>query len=341
MPHAPDQQSSHVTQAARCTEPKTLLQKAALVLQWLTFGCIVVAGLFLVPRAGLALFGALFALGDAAGAPGASGFHFLDGLWFAAWFLWLRDAPLLELLGILIASLIVTHILYRIRFYAPAIVVALAVFVVAAPFAFAEIYFTKSGASLPQSASLGVNVLAYRTLSTDPRVEGRFGLDNKHVYCSGDILRGANPETFVLVPSGTDSLGHVLEGYAKDDQHVWWTGNEIPNADPASIKVMSGNEHVREAWASAYATDSRAVYFQGKVIPNADPSSYVLLPDIYAKDKSHVWSGLRLIPEANPATFQILDYNSHCYLKQNKNCPPDARDDKQSYLHGQVIGQVQ
>jgi hypothetical protein len=122
---------------------------------------------------------------------------------------------------------------------------------------------------------------------------------------------------------------------------VWWMCNPIQDADPASIRVLSGNEHVPEALANFYAIDSRAVYSRGKVIPSADPFSYVLLTNSYAKDYGHVWSGTYLIPEANPATFEILDYESRCYLKQNPNCPPDARDDKWSFLHGQVIGKVQ
>lgn len=318
-------------------EHKTITQKIARFFYYLTIICTVVTGIALIPKAGLTLFGTLFALADAAGAPNSTGFGLLDVARDFVTFLWISGAPLLELLGVLVVSLAITHVLYKKRFYTWASIAAVVLLVVAVPFARAAIYFSMSGASLPLSVP-GVDTLTYKTLSTNSRVEGRYSLDKNHVYCSNQILPNADPATFAIIPGQGKTTGFA--DYARDANYVWFACTQISDADPATFAMVGSSVQADSGWADAFAKDSHVVYFQGTAISGADPTSFVILTDNYAKDKNHVYIATTIMQGADPATFQIVNNPSICYANQDPNCPPDAKDSKQLYLHGQVIGQV-
>jgi DKNYY family len=91
--------------------------------------------------------------------------------------------------------------------------------------------------------------------------------DVNEVFESSSIIKGADPDTFVLLQ---DKVG--IATYAKDKAHVFYYGKIILGADPATFQILPS---VFVDYSSLdYARDKNAVYGNGVVVPGADPANF-------------------------------------------------------------------
>ena len=183
-------------------------------------------------------------------------------------------------------------------------------------------------------------------------VNARFGKDKQHVYYSGIVTAGADPDTFFVLDSqgyakdavrvyyevdssdlsdsftpivGADSktftsIGHK---YAKDAHHVFLKGKMIEGADAPTFTFVGIPKATFNPYMY-YTKDSRNVYFEGGMLSGADPQTFVFIPDmgndmsLYAKDKNHVYDTYigTLVEGADPESFVVLN---SIYAKDKKN----------------------
>ena len=122
-----------------------------------------------------------------------------------------------------------------------------------------------------------------RTMPRTPSfqvIDDRFAKDGQSVYCRGQIVPGADPRTFVLVPSLW-----VIKKYGKDDKHVFLDAKLIEGADPATFQTY---DH-----AGWWARDAAHVYQEGTLYPIADAATFSVGEDSYHNtkifDKSNVY----------------------------------------------------
>jgi len=118
-----------------------------------------------------------------------------------------------------------------------------------------------------------------------------FARDKNHVYKSGEVLAGIDPETFELV---TSSIW-------KDRRAVYYDSsqNVIAGVDPATFEVVGRN----------YGKDKNSVFYLQhpfKKLPNAEPASFRVVDDKYAKDKRQVYYYANLLAGAQAASFQVF-----------------------------------
>lgn len=115
-----------------------------------------------------------------------------------------------------------------------------------------------------------------------------YSKDKNAVYYScGEILEGADPETFV----------HLGDGYGKDKNQIWYANKTIERADVASFVLLD----------NFYAKDKNRVYYEGNPLLESDSSSFVLLEDfLYAKDNENVYFAGFLLKEADIDTFMVI-----------------------------------
>lgn len=98
-----------------------------------------------------------------------------------------------------------------------------------------------------------------------------YARDNNHVFVYGEVVSGADPNTFIAL------CGHSMQleafcAYGKDTKHVYAYTQIVPNADPATFVSLSTNNDTNKnnagkSWIGG-AVDSSA-YYSGYV-----PSQY-------------------------------------------------------------------
>lgn len=143
---------------------------------------------------------------------------------------------------------------------------------------------------------------------------------------------------FILVLSGCQTNNSekikIDDFYEKDSSNVYYTyGNEVlKDADPETFERLD-SIHI-------YAKDKNHVYYAYKRLDNLDIDAQTfdfIDGSIYAKDKNKVYyknheGELTVIENANPEKFELIGVEYNCeYL---------ARDDKNYYYQGFVLGNV-
>ncbi|MDR2882839.1 MAG: DKNYY domain-containing protein [Alistipes sp.] len=123
-------------------------------------------------------------------------------------------------------------------------------------------------------------------------MEGRrWAMDKNRVYHSGDVVAGADVDTFLPIDSH----------YAVDKNHVFAYNKIFEGADPATFHVLDDD----------YALDADSVWFRDEAlvgtIAGADSETFEILGYLYAKDKNAVYYKGTVLPEvSDPATFRLL-----------------------------------
>lgn len=148
-----------------------------------------------------------------------------------------------------------------------------------------------------------------------------YGADIHHVYYLGEILKGADPASFV----------NINDECWKDNSTVYWQGLVVKGADPRTFVPLKNGwfkdarqgysgfafpMHVRdltsfEPIADEWARDSKAYYasytantMQGEVV-GADYSTFRILKGSYARDRKHIYWGTRVIENADLGSFKV------------------------------------
>lgn len=113
-----------------------------------------------------------------------------------------------------------------------------------------------------------------------------YAVDGFHVYWHGEIISGADPQTF----------SYLQFDYSRDVTHVYYRTATVSGADPRTFTSID--------WQ--YFKDSAHVYVRGMPIRNADPATFSLLSrswypeDKLARDADHVFFGANVIYDADP-----------------------------------------
>jgi hypothetical protein len=94
--------------------------------------------------------------------------------------------------------------------------------------------------------------------------------DKDHVFTSGYVIEGADPETFLPLewPYSRDKSG-IFVNYVK----------KLEGADPETFEVLLGG----------YQKDKNFAYYHHGIIAGADPATFEVLNDDYAKDKNYYY----------------------------------------------------
>jgi len=137
-----------------------------------------------------------------------------------------------------------------------------------------------------------------------------FEKDSKYVYFDGNIISGANIQTFQITTSYKDLI------FAKDDKKVYFgkkSFNGSLNADPKTFQII----------LFGYAKDKNKIYWPTKTWPQqiswADLKTFRVINDRFAKDKNSVYVANTKIEEADPATFAISRIDDRMTYAKDKN----------------------
>lgn len=103
--------------------------------------------------------------------------------------------------------------------------------------------------------------------------DGRYGVDKNYVFLFGNILKGADPNSFELVKGSS-----YLKMYAKDKSYVYLENTKIEGANPKHFKLLNGN----------YSTDENSIFYDESRF--ASISKYFeIIDDYYSKDNEDVY----------------------------------------------------
>jgi DKNYY family len=164
-----------------------------------------------------------------------------------------------------------------------------------------------------------------------------YAKDEKGVYLFGNIILGADPNTFlVLGPSDAPEGSLSGDTYAKDKNQIYLDGRPLPSYVDVDSFVL-----VYDAVGdpTSYAKDKNNVYnaYDGSIVSGADPRTFKVLSPYYAEDKQNVYSfdgptsnvaGTSVTPiGANPSTFHLVSGDTDY----------DASDGKTDYYHGRPV----
>jgi hypothetical protein len=138
-------------------------------------------------------------------------------------------------------------------------------------------------------------------------IDKDYARDNQHVYWEAGVIKGADPNKFV-----------VLGSLSSKNQTKVWRDREIIGADPASFQIVDGAnlwskdkkdlssfKIINGGWArdgvAYYATPQFAP--KGKV--DCDYSTMRVLSELYAVDKNRAYYGWTPIPGVDVKTFRV------------------------------------
>lgn len=187
----------------------------------------------------------------------------------------------------------------------------------------------------------GKTVQGADAASFEQLAEWEYGKDKRCVYWRGDLIAGADPQTFEL-------LGHL---YSRDRHQVFWQEKPIPGADRDTFVILDGprlwsrdagdvffadeaigvkdpkNFRVLDKTGASgghWATDGVAYYnvsqYKAKGILPSDYATTRLLNEAYAVDKRQAYFRTQPIANSDPSTFSALNElyavdASHAYFE--------------------------
>ncbi|GAB3987305.1 hypothetical protein GCM10028807_07020 [Spirosoma daeguense] len=136
--------------------------------------------------------------------------------------------------------------------------------------------------------------------STNVTAEGiAYARDNRYVYRSTEIVDGADPATFAVVP--------MFNGYyvTYDRRYVYSRDQPIDGANGSSFRKITELVFTdgRNVWGLAVGKDT---YWNRMTA--VDIMSLKSAGTYYAQDKKHIYLGNDQLAEADPATFIETGY---------------------------------
>ena len=140
-------------------------------------------------------------------------------------------------------------------------------------------------------------------------LEYPYSKDEHKVYYENEVIAGANPRSFSVIPNSR---------YSKDEDAVYYPNSPVRkiDADPSAFKLIPGGD-------GAYGSDGKSIYFVGKKIEKVDLESFRVLgiglnTDVgygepmfysYARDKDNVFCEGGILPGADVKTFVLKGKN--------------------------------
>lgn len=159
-------------------------------------------------------------------------------------------------------------------------------------------------------------------------------ISNGKVFCYGDIIEGADP----------DSFSYLFGSYAMDKDYLYYyidikiprkaTPTAVPNGNQQYIRhaeqilyqgeAISNQADSFEIISDEYAKDALHVYSHGKIIEGMVPNGFTVISPYYRKDKNQAYFFNTAIPESDPETFKVLN-------------DAISKDKKNLYYKGNII----
>lgn len=153
--------------------------------------------------------------------------------------------------------------------------------------------------------------------------QSRYAIDKNSVYYEEKKLAGADPKTFVSLPSY----------YGKDKHYAFRGASKIEGANGETFKILEGGVYSRDnkdyffETAALHVSDIKSFKFLNEVdkysgwakdkthyyiffnkYPLADYESFTHLGKGYAKDKWQAYFEDKVVEGADPATFTVIKY---------------------------------
>ncbi|MFA6304739.1 MAG: DKNYY domain-containing protein [Patescibacteria group bacterium] len=146
-----------------------------------------------------------------------------------------------------------------------------------------------------------------------------------YVTLYGEPIIGSDPKTFKALP---------VAGFAKDKNNIYLGGKKLENIDYTTFSFVDEVEKTISLKAGLavekeYFKDKNNVFYyyfeydgdkpkemRGyivKKIEGADPASFVMVNNIFAKDKNHVYEYDQILSGIDGETFELLNDNSKSY----------------------------
>lgn len=160
-----------------------------------------------------------------------------------------------------------------------------------------------------------------------------YAVVNEKVYFSGNVLTGADPDSFITYDQKDYENDHSASLYASDKHSFYYFGKRVASVDPLNIKgrfightlywfndtqvilrnqiIEAANPHtfasIDENWSYSEIDRVYSVYYSGKRLKSVDFDSFRVFFSAYAKDKNHIYYGANtIVPDADLSTFEIL-----------------------------------
>jgi len=133
----------------------------------------------------------------------------------------------------------------------------------------------------------------------------RYAKDKNHVYYQGNILSGADPETFRPTEFKRTSESWP---YTKDKNHVYYENTGLTNADPNTFETLSNS--------IGYSRDASHIYYTNREVMGADLATFTIIGDLkknwygyfpYGEDKNHIYYEDVIINGIDRESFKPLD----------------------------------
>ena len=124
----------------------------------------------------------------------------------------------------------------------------------------------------------------------------RFGKDKNWVFFNGQILTGADSESFILLQEYA-SFGFYQ--YAKDKNSVFVNGNPLAGADPTTFEPINMD----------YSKDSKSIYFLGERF-TSNNGDFELIDQYYSKNSNDVFLNGKPLKVCSVNDFEFVFENS-------------------------------
>jgi len=124
-----------------------------------------------------------------------------------------------------------------------------------------------------------------------------------------------HPEAPQKISQANANFFTVKKGFATDNKNLYCNGKPIVGADSSTFSIIqpaTGDANSLRVSTAPYphAKDKSRVYIcsphERNVLQDSDPDTFVMVDEIYSKDKNHVYHFADMT-EYDPATFAILE----------------------------------
>lgn len=122
------------------------------------------------------------------------------------------------------------------------------------------------GEQLPLATPSHFNELGYSS-------RNRYSIDGHYVYFNNEMIRGADPKSFILGNNG----------HAQDHQYVYYGAKKLENSNAKTFRFLGEDN-------TGYAADINQVYYFPDIIEGANPQTFQLLNKLTAKDDHALYS---------------------------------------------------
>ena len=131
-------------------------------------------------------------------------------------------------------------------------------------------------------------------------------------------------------------LGH---SYGRDDRSVFYDDIILNSADSSTFRLLVYVKDSRSKHHSQpIGVDKNSVFIGGEILQDADPQTFTLLPEIYAKDKAHVFVDFSPVPLSQPDAFRRVENRGRFYMGAGEvNLYTDGRF---VYIHGKTYSTI-